>query len=428
MPGLNFGPSQPASSATFAQPAGIYQGPGPLQNIWNGIIDPLIHQGPFANTDFSGSPANAQTTSSNTPPSGGNQPQNTNSNPPQNNGGNQPPYAPNTQNQTVNFGGQTWKGNPGSGWQAVGNGGNNGNQGVQSISQDELNQAYDPIYSSINALRNTVMGGKQDFLNSVSSPFDTQRPNIDQALTQGQNLNQQQTAENQSQLQNALASARQLYNELSQGVMQRFGGVNSAGDFAKAFYGRELGKNEGQAYATEGENQRTLNTQSQTLLSQHDNNIKELNFQKDSALAQAQTAFNTQLQQIDQTKIATDQQKATAKLDALQKLKDTVNTINQSWTSLGQQMKSATQAGLIQLRNQVAYAKSFSGQPLDQATQNAIRYSSIGTPDAGNGNPYFAVGSNRNPDQNGNMITGNNRNPFAIQQGANMPLVNQRPQ
>ena len=34
-------------------------------------------------------------------------------------GGTPPPYAPNTVNQTVDYGGTTWKGNPGTGWTAV---------------------------------------------------------------------------------------------------------------------------------------------------------------------------------------------------------------------------------------------------------------------------------------------------------------------
>ncbi len=35
-------------------------------------------------------------------------------------GGNQPPYSPNTVNQTVDYGGRTWRGNPGQGWNDLG--------------------------------------------------------------------------------------------------------------------------------------------------------------------------------------------------------------------------------------------------------------------------------------------------------------------
>jgi hypothetical protein len=44
-----------------------------------------------------------------------------------------PPYAPNTENQTVSYGGVTWKGNPGTGWTQEGGGGGMADSLLQAL-------------------------------------------------------------------------------------------------------------------------------------------------------------------------------------------------------------------------------------------------------------------------------------------------------
>lgn len=273
----------------------------------------------------------------------------------------------------------------------------------QGISQADLDAAYNPVYGSINDLYNRAYGNKQTYLDAATSPFDALQPDIDQAYQSGLNLNQQQSSQNNSQTQNALSAARQLYNELQQGVQQRFGGTSSAGDFAKAFYGRQLQQNEGQAYNTQGQNQQSLNTQAATLLAQHDNNIKQLNAQKAAALANAQLQFQNKLDSIDQLRLQTDQQKAAAKLDALQQLKATANAINQQFDQFQQNLVLQNQSSLDQLRNGVATAQAYSGQPINLSAINPAFYSQMGGPQGGS-NPYMIVG-NLNRDKNGNPLS-----------------------
>jgi len=262
----------------------------------------------------------------------------------------------------------------------------------QGVSEEDINNAYNPVFADIQGLRDTAQANQQTYMDAATNPFEALRPDIEQAYTSGQNLNQQQTNTNNSTTQNALASARQLYNELSQGVQQRFGGAGSTSDFAKAFYGRQLQQNEGGIYNTAGQNQQSLQTQAANLLSQHDNNIKQLEAQKASALSNAQLQFQNMLQQIDQLKTQTDQQKAQAKLDAVTQLKATANAINQQFTQFGQQMQLQTQSSLDQLRNGVATAQAYSGQPVNLSSLQPLLASQIGTPGQGSYNPYNVSG------------------------------------
>ena len=283
-------------------------------------------------------------------------------------------------------------------WQAAGHSGiapvgyHGESTNPQGVSEEDINNAYNPVFADIQGLRDTAQANQQTYLNAATSPFEALRPDIEQAYTSGQNLNQQQTNTNNSTTQNALASARQLYNELSQGVQQRFGGAGSTSDFAKAFYGRQLQQNEGGIYNTAGQNQQSLQTQAANLLSQHDNNIKQLEAQKASALSNAQLQFQNMLQQIDQLKTQTDQQKAQAKLDAVTQLKATANAINQQFTQFGQQMQLQTQSSLDQLRNGVATAQAYSGQPVNLSSLQPLLASQIGTPGQGSYNPYNVSG------------------------------------
>ena len=61
-------------------------------------------------------------------------------------GGQPPPYAPNTENQTVFYNGATWKGNPGTGW-TMADGGGDVNQTIDSLLQAMVNPLQAEIES-----------------------------------------------------------------------------------------------------------------------------------------------------------------------------------------------------------------------------------------------------------------------------------------
>ena len=74
---------------------------------------------------------------------------------PSSGGGTPPPYAPNVVNQTVSYGGKTWKGNPGTGWTLEGGGtpGTSGASGISGISG--FNQPTIDLVSVYNKLYET---------------------------------------------------------------------------------------------------------------------------------------------------------------------------------------------------------------------------------------------------------------------------------
>lgn len=109
----------------------------------------------------------------------------------------------------------------------------NGGSTQQGPSEEELNAAYDPIFNYLNQAEQSLRGGfggiNQDIGNqygvSANTLGSSKSQNMASLDTSGQKV--QQTKED------AMSSARRLYNELIQGFGQRFGGSTSAGEAAR---------------------------------------------------------------------------------------------------------------------------------------------------------------------------------------------------
>jgi hypothetical protein len=63
----------------------------------------------------------------------------------------QPPYAPNVVNQTVSYGGATWKGNPGTGWTQEGGGSSSGSAPDYASMMNMYKEANAPVVASLQA-------------------------------------------------------------------------------------------------------------------------------------------------------------------------------------------------------------------------------------------------------------------------------------
>jgi hypothetical protein len=67
----------------------------------------------------------------------------------------QPPYSPNVVNQTVSYGGATWKGNPGTGWTQEGGASSSGGNVAQSA-QDLLKMYQDANAPAVQSLQQSI--------------------------------------------------------------------------------------------------------------------------------------------------------------------------------------------------------------------------------------------------------------------------------
>lgn len=242
---------------------------------------------------------------------------------------------------------------------------------------NQVSNAYSDVDNVLNQRMNDLMGSKQNFLDQYTKPYDAQQPTLDQAYNQGTALTSQQLDQTRQQSSNAIADARRLFNELGQGVAQRFGGSNSAGEFANQFYGREFQRQQGQIQNTQGQNERSLQQQQADLLGKYQSQTQALQAQKAAMLAQAQDVFNQRIDAINQAKGEAAQNKAGLKLQALQELRNRAYQINDQSVAFERNLIAAHQAAMDQLKNTIALYASRAATPIGlNAYQNPV-YSQI---------------------------------------------------
>ena len=119
----------------------------------------------------------------------------------------QPPYAPNVENQTVYYGGQTWKGNPGTGWTPEGasdSSGNNSNNDIASLAKQQMQlqqQANQPAIASLQASIPEIQSkyaSTDQYLQKQVGSLDERYKNLLDSIKGNQQAEEQRTGLNTS--------------------------------------------------------------------------------------------------------------------------------------------------------------------------------------------------------------------------------------
>ena len=228
--------------------------------------------------------------------------------------------------------------------------------------QQQVDNAYAEAVGIFNKMRQNALAGKQDFLNQYTQPFEAQKPLLEEAKRSGlQNIQTQETLQ-KNQEQSALDAARRLYQELTQGVRQRYGGVNSAGDFARVFYGRELQRQKGGIYQQAAQNMQKLLDQKTKIEQGYQAKLQSLAQQEQAALLQAKNAFRDRLNAIDNAKAGLAQNKAAMKLDALRNYRAQQQAIQNAVLQHKMQLDSMVKLANLNLRNAIEGYKAQIGK------------------------------------------------------------------
>lgn len=256
--------------------------------------------------------------------------------------------------------------------------------------QGQVDSAYNESYNILGDIERGVRANEQNLYDTATKPYDAQRPLVDQQYQQNVATNRTQQETERFNEQNALASARRLFNELNQGVRQRFGGANSAGDFANEFYGREFARNTGNIQQTAGQNIKALTDQATQMKEKYDGMIQNLELQKQTALAQARDEFSRRIQEINNTRLGLAQNKAQLKLQALQELRTRAYQIQDQATQYMQQLGMMREQVNLQTQQQLAQAgQQF--QPIQTQGYASPSFSTMGGTQGGGANIFSTV-------------------------------------
>lgn len=194
-------------------------------------------------------------------------------------------------------------------------------------SPDEMAQiesAYGAGMDYLSQVENRLRPEYQSALQEAESIYGTQAQALGGQKQQAQTQLQEQATKGQQAYESALAQARQTYEQLQRGYQQRFGGASSAGQAASEIANVERLRQQGANYRTLQDVNRQVQAGLQSVDQQYNQNLLQLEQNKIAAQNQARRDFNDKLNQIDAQRGALAQNKAAQKLAALQNLRQQI--------------------------------------------------------------------------------------------------------
>lgn len=195
---------------------------------------------------------------------------------------------------------------------------------------NDINSIYDQAYAMYDRLQNNYNSrlNDQNYFKQFTQPYDAQIEQTEALIPQAEQTYNVQREQELANRESALDAAYRLYNEMSQGVRQRFGGSTSAGDFANQFYGRELQRQQGDVYKTSGQNIQKLVQKLQSDKEKISAQIQNIRAQRVQAENEARMNLMDKIDQINSQKAMLGESKAQAKIAALQDYRNKVYELN----------------------------------------------------------------------------------------------------
>jgi hypothetical protein len=252
----------------------------------------------------------------------------------------------------------------------------------QGPSQEDLQRQVDEIYGLGEAeYARQEQRAREELPNQLGiaeAPFNALQPRLAETLAAGQERIGIGQAETGRQEQNALASARSLFNELKQASQQRFGGAGSAAQAASEIQGRELQRNLGQTRQTAGANRAQLESEMRNLETEFQAQTTQLETQKQASLQQAQMDFRAQLDAINSGRSQLAQNKSIAKLDVLRELRSRAQQIEDQTRQMTMQLQANAVQARQQLQTQLLSYQAEAGKDISLQTQLPPEFSVFG--------------------------------------------------
>lgn len=259
-----------------------------------------------------------------------------------------------------------------------GNGGGNGNTSTgtnvpnsggqpvpPSVDEAAISAVFDPIIQNLNAYQSALTGRRQFALDQVGAGYNQSLSELDNRQTEGlRNLGGQRT-ETQDNQRSAISAARQLFNELSQSNLARFGGRSGLAQGVSEILGRSTAQQIG------GINQAANNAYGD--ISQQETDLKDfiqgqkVNLTERKALAEQSVLndFEDRIAEIDNRRGQAESAKAAAKLDALQTYRNQLFQLQQAEQAFQNQLTMFQQQASAELANQFALDNGISKEALD---------------------------------------------------------------
>lgn len=211
-------------------------------------------------------------------------------------------------------------------------------------SEEELNNAYNPIFDYLNQAESSVRGAYPSIQQDITNQFGVSAGQLGSSRDMGMASLTSNEAKVQQTKEDAMSAARRLYNELIGGYGQRFGGASSAGEAARTLAGNEAQRTMGGVNRDYGNNIALINQKRVEVEQNYQTGLQQLQASRDTALNQAKRDFDQKLLDIQNTRASTASEKAQQKLAALQELRNQAYNIQLQNQQFQQQLQLQREA------------------------------------------------------------------------------------
>lgn len=243
--------------------------------------------------------------------------------------------------------------------------GNTDDSGDVSLPKPDMgaiNDVYNPIISFLNQEESRISGQMPSVLQSAQEAFNVSQNTLSGSRDSGNQQLASQGISAEQARQNEMNEQRRLYEELTMGGNQRFGGASSASEAYNALLGREqqrVGAITQQQFQTA---KREIEVAKYNLEQDYNNKLMSLQQQLRETQTNIRNEFSDRLAQIRGMRAESESAKANAKLGALQQYQSEMYNLRMATMQYEQQLKSQAQA----YASQISQAESYYDQLAQQ--------------------------------------------------------------
>lgn len=254
---------------------------------------------------------------------------------------------------------------------------NRNSEAEQASRQKQVDEQFNPIFDIYNQAENNLKGQYPGLISEAEAQARASRGLLDNSKLSAQDmLNNQQQSTIQGR-DNQTADQRRTYQELQMANRQRFGGASSAGVAANELQGREFQRN---TFQIGQQAQQALQQVEQKRLEvdrTYQQSLQQLEVNTQKAKGDLQRSFQDKLLEINSGRANTASQKAAARMEALQQLRNEAYQIDMAKMQFAQQLQMQREANAAELDSVTkqwsgAGATSFNETPTISTPESAI--------------------------------------------------------
>lgn len=226
-------------------------------------------------------------------------------------------------------------------------------QKYQEQLQKQIENAYQQQVGYLTEQEARLQQQLPDYLAGVASPFEQQRPLLEQQLAEQQARGATEQERLRGVEQQALAQVRRGAEEQGLRTVQQFGGVggSSAAQAASELIGREALRQQGAARTQTVQGVQNIQDQLRAIQSEFNANVAQLQLQKEQALSNARLSFQQQIDSIRKEKALAGVTKAQQTIQALQNFADRRRQIEDQVTQQQNNLQALRESAALNAQN-----------------------------------------------------------------------------